>query len=55
MEYLAADTSVSTLITDGFSGITTTLGVVFVAAFALTGLVVGVRAGIKWVRRIGAS
>jgi len=44
---------IETLITDGFTGITTTLLVVFGAAFTLVGLVVAARAGIAWLRRIG--
>ena len=46
-------TGIDALVTDGFAEITTVLLVIFAAAFTLTGLVVGARAGIAWVRRIG--
>ncbi|MDR1188130.1 MAG: hypothetical protein LBK95_11865 [Bifidobacteriaceae bacterium] len=48
-------TGISELITDSFGDVTTALLVVFAAAFALTGLVVAVKAGVKWVKKIGAS
>ncbi|MDR0595072.1 MAG: hypothetical protein LBG60_17845 [Bifidobacteriaceae bacterium] len=43
------------MIGDAFSGVQSNLGIIFIAAFALTGVVVAVSAGIKWVKKIGKS
>ena len=46
---------IETMISGGFSEVTTVLLVIFGAAFTLTALVVAASAGIKWVRSIGKS